>query len=223
MTSLDLANQHQVQLASVTGGDIDLSTSDGRFLATILSGCGRERKAKTRRAVVLRQKRQAREEGRMTGGPRPFGWKAVQAVSKTGEPLFIVKDAKGNPMTTTVYTDGATPKMTWRGDELDEVQAAIIRKAIDSVFKRCVAGRSRAAMEQRSRPPAANRRVTVDGAARQSSSAQSQHCRASQAFSGDIIRKAHGLRSLIARPGSAAAHCWPDARPVLVFRGAGLY
>jgi site-specific DNA recombinase len=114
---IELADERKVELASVTGGDIDLSTSDGRYIAKLLVATN-EKSSEDMGRRIKRQKKQAREEGKMAGGPRPFGWKAVPAIDKTGQPML--KDGQ--------------PRMTWRADELDKVEAGIIRRAADEVF-----------------------------------------------------------------------------------------
>ncbi len=70
---IDLAEQGRVEVVSVVSGEIDLRTSDGRFVARLLvSVAAKESDDKSRR--IRRQKQQAREEGRWHGGRRAFGW-----------------------------------------------------------------------------------------------------------------------------------------------------
>ncbi|MBO0691652.1 MAG: recombinase family protein [Acidimicrobiaceae bacterium] len=70
---IDLADAGQVEVLSVVGGEIDLRSSDGRFLARILVGvAAKESDDKSRR--IRRQKQQQREQGVPSGGPRAFGW-----------------------------------------------------------------------------------------------------------------------------------------------------
>ncbi|HEY4864402.1 MAG TPA: recombinase family protein, partial [Candidatus Dormibacteraeota bacterium] len=60
---IDLAEQGRVEVVTVVSGEIDLRTSDGRFVARLLvSVAAKESDDKSRR--IRRQKQQAREEGR---------------------------------------------------------------------------------------------------------------------------------------------------------------
>jgi DNA invertase Pin-like site-specific DNA recombinase len=70
---ISLADQGAVQIVSCSSGPLDLSTSDGRLGARVLIAVAvKESEDKARR--VRRQKQQAREQGRPTGGYRAFGW-----------------------------------------------------------------------------------------------------------------------------------------------------
>ncbi|MGH3476718.1 MAG: recombinase family protein [Nocardioidaceae bacterium] len=70
---IELAERTGVRIATVTG-DVDLSTDAGRLVGRILASVARgeiERKsARQKRAAV-----QAAEQGRLPGGPPPFGWR----------------------------------------------------------------------------------------------------------------------------------------------------
>ena len=69
---IELADEYHVKLASV-GGDVDLSTDNGRLFARIKGAVARaeiERKSARQRAAA----RQAIAAGKHTGGPRPFGY-----------------------------------------------------------------------------------------------------------------------------------------------------
>lgn len=69
-----LAEQGQVSVVSVYSGDLDLSTSDGRLVARMLVNvAAKESEDKSHR--IRRQRRQARAQGRPSGGRRAFGWK----------------------------------------------------------------------------------------------------------------------------------------------------
>jgi site-specific DNA recombinase len=71
---IDLADAGKVTIDSVYSGPIDLSTSDGRFVAKILVNVAeKESEDKSRR--IRRQKQQAKEQGKVLGGPRAFGWR----------------------------------------------------------------------------------------------------------------------------------------------------
>jgi DNA invertase Pin-like site-specific DNA recombinase len=70
---IDLAERGRVEVVSVVSGEIDLRTSDGRFVARLLvSVAAKESDDKSRR--IRRQKQQVREQGRWPGGRRAFGW-----------------------------------------------------------------------------------------------------------------------------------------------------
>ena len=70
---IDLADRHRLALGSV-GGDVDLSTSAGRLHARIMGSVARhETEHKGERQVRAAQ--QAAQDGRPTGGPRPFGYR----------------------------------------------------------------------------------------------------------------------------------------------------
>jgi site-specific DNA recombinase len=73
---IDAYKQHGVRIHTVSSGQDDLSTADGRHIAWILATnnvAESERiSERTRRA-----KQQARELGRPHGGPRPYGWGPV--------------------------------------------------------------------------------------------------------------------------------------------------
>ncbi len=70
---IDMAEAGQVEIVSVTGGDLDLGTSDGRMVARMLVSVAAKSSEDTS-SRLLRQRHQARLEGRPTGGRLPFGW-----------------------------------------------------------------------------------------------------------------------------------------------------
>jgi len=70
---IDLADRHRLALGSV-GGDVDLSTSAGRLHARIMGSVARhETEHKGERQARAAQ--QAAQDGKPTGGPRPFGYR----------------------------------------------------------------------------------------------------------------------------------------------------
>lgn len=72
---LDLVEGHNIMVATVTGGDYDLTTSDGCTMARVVNAFAiKEGKDKARR--VARKHLEMAEAGRVGGGPRPFGWNA---------------------------------------------------------------------------------------------------------------------------------------------------
>jgi site-specific DNA recombinase len=69
---IDLADRHKIELASV-GGDVDLSTDNGRMYARIKGAVARaevERKSRRQKAATL----QAAESGKRVSGRRPLGY-----------------------------------------------------------------------------------------------------------------------------------------------------
>jgi DNA invertase Pin-like site-specific DNA recombinase len=72
-TFIDLIDATGVSVHSVTAGDFDLSTAEGRMLARITGSVARhESERKSER--VRRAKQQEAAEGRFHGGGRPFGF-----------------------------------------------------------------------------------------------------------------------------------------------------
>lgn len=70
---IDLVNEAGIAVGVVTGGEYDLTTSEGRLLARIVGATARaesERKSERSRA----NHRQLRESGMPAGGSRPFGF-----------------------------------------------------------------------------------------------------------------------------------------------------
>jgi DNA invertase Pin-like site-specific DNA recombinase len=69
----DLA-ERGVEVVTVTGGDVDLNTDDGRMRSGIMVYVA-QREADGISTRVRRQKQQRREQGLPHGGRRPFGWR----------------------------------------------------------------------------------------------------------------------------------------------------
>ena len=70
---VDIFDRHPVEIRTVTSGDIDLGTADGRMTARILATVAQhesERKAER----IIRKHRELAEAGKWKGGPRPFGY-----------------------------------------------------------------------------------------------------------------------------------------------------
>jgi DNA invertase Pin-like site-specific DNA recombinase len=70
---IGMADAGQVEIVSVTGGDLDLGTSDGRLVARMLVSVAAKSSEDTS-GRILRQQLQARQAGKPTGGRKPFGW-----------------------------------------------------------------------------------------------------------------------------------------------------
>jgi DNA invertase Pin-like site-specific DNA recombinase len=64
------------EVRSVVGGEIDLSTAEGRFRAQMLGAVGEFESARRGERVKARARQRA-EEGRVTAGSRPFGWQSA--------------------------------------------------------------------------------------------------------------------------------------------------
>jgi site-specific DNA recombinase len=70
---IDLLERKRVQVQTVQSGELDLSTPTGRAVARTVGAWSRfESEHKAQR--IKRSKAQARENGKYTGGPLPFGW-----------------------------------------------------------------------------------------------------------------------------------------------------
>ncbi|MBT2587991.1 recombinase family protein [Arthrobacter sp. ISL-95] len=73
---IDVSEKRKVTTYAVQAGEIDLSTPSGRAVARTLGAWARyESEHKSER--LKRAKQQAKEKGRWTGGPAPYGWKIV--------------------------------------------------------------------------------------------------------------------------------------------------
>jgi len=84
---VDLADRHGLALATVTG-EVDLATSTGRMVARIMGAASRhESEHKSERQI--RQRRQAAEQGRDNGGPRPYGFEGDRQTIREGEAVVI--------------------------------------------------------------------------------------------------------------------------------------
>lgn len=78
---IETADAAKIQLKTVQGGDLDLSTSAGRMLGRILGATARQESEHTaERRKLANAQRRAAGQWRLDG-PRPFGY------TKTGEPL----------------------------------------------------------------------------------------------------------------------------------------
>ncbi|WP_081994575.1 recombinase family protein [Kocuria rosea] len=73
---------------SVQGGDLDLSSSTGRMVATIL-GAVSEQESAHKGERISRKRRQAAERGIWQGGPRPFGWSIEKDTDEHGRSINV--------------------------------------------------------------------------------------------------------------------------------------
>jgi DNA invertase Pin-like site-specific DNA recombinase len=79
-TFIDLLESKHVQVQTVQSGELDLSTQTGRAVARTVGAWSRfESEHKSER--IRSSKRQARESGKYTGGPVPFGWRKTDGGS----------------------------------------------------------------------------------------------------------------------------------------------
>lgn len=74
-TFIDIVESTGAAVATVRGGEVDLSSPDGRMQAKFL-GAISQREIEHSRDRMVRAKRQAAEDGKWRGGPRPFGYEA---------------------------------------------------------------------------------------------------------------------------------------------------
>lgn len=83
-----VAEAHSLQIRTVTSGDLDLSTSSGRMVARVL-GSMAQHEVEHSRERVKRAKKQAAEEGKYRGGPRPFGFEKDGVTVREREAVLI--------------------------------------------------------------------------------------------------------------------------------------
>jgi site-specific DNA recombinase len=90
---IDVCERRGVITQAVQSGELDLSTPSGRAVARTLGAWARfESEHKSER--VKRASRQAADEGRWTGGTRPFGWQIIDGVPTIDQAeAALVKDA----------------------------------------------------------------------------------------------------------------------------------
>jgi site-specific DNA recombinase len=87
---IDLADRHGLALATVTG-EVDLATPTGRMVARILGATARQ-EAEHKAERQKRQRRQAAEAGKISGGgTRPFGY-ADDFVTVVGREAEIIRE-----------------------------------------------------------------------------------------------------------------------------------
>lgn len=83
---VEVVKEAKAAVATVQGGDVDLTTAEGRALAGVL-GVMSAREAEVMAERVVRAQRQAREAGRTTGGRRAFGYRANGELDPVEAPL----------------------------------------------------------------------------------------------------------------------------------------
>jgi DNA invertase Pin-like site-specific DNA recombinase len=92
---IDICEKHGITTHATQAGEIDLATPSGRAVARTLGAWARyESEHKSER--LTRAKRQAREQGKFTGGPIPYGWDIVdQRAVPNDEQAKAIKLAVG--------------------------------------------------------------------------------------------------------------------------------
>jgi site-specific DNA recombinase len=89
---IDLADGHGIALASASG-EVDLSTSDGRFRARIMGTVGRQESEK-KSERLKRQREQAARLGQFQGGPRRYGFEPDGLTIRPAEAKVIREIAR---------------------------------------------------------------------------------------------------------------------------------
>ncbi len=89
---IDTIQTREVAVATVNGGEIDLSTPDGRMTARLL-GAVAQREVEHGRARMVRAKQQAADTGKWRGGPRPFGYESDGVTPRATEVAALVEAA----------------------------------------------------------------------------------------------------------------------------------
>lgn len=70
---MSVVEHHDVQIQTVTAGELNLSTPSGRMVARMLGAAAQHEVEQTKKRIK-RAKDQALQDGRRRGGPRPFGF-----------------------------------------------------------------------------------------------------------------------------------------------------
>src|SRR5450631_4255275 len=83
---IDLAEHHGVQVHSISSGNVDLNTADGRTMARVMAAMARKSSDDTARRVK-RAHEDAAELGRWHGGRRPFGYDITWDTDDRGNKL----------------------------------------------------------------------------------------------------------------------------------------
>ena len=84
---LGFVESRQLTIRVVTAGLLDLSTSQGRTNARIVAAMDNQSSENTSERVKA-QKKQAKEQGRLLGGPRAFGWRSEPVKDSHGIPVL---------------------------------------------------------------------------------------------------------------------------------------
>jgi site-specific DNA recombinase len=87
---IDLAQSGKVTIDAVMGGALDLKTSTGRTMARFWIAMTNQASEDTSERVT-RQKKQAKEQGRLLGGRRTFGW--IDTTTPNPEQVVLLNEA----------------------------------------------------------------------------------------------------------------------------------
>lgn len=85
---IDLLDTRGVEVRTVTAGDLDLSSATGRMNARIV-GAVAQKEVEQTKDRIRSAKKQAAEEGKYRGGPRPYGFEADGVTVREDEALVI--------------------------------------------------------------------------------------------------------------------------------------
>lgn len=128
LTFADIATKHDLKLVTVTG-DIDLSTDDGEFMATLGAALARKevRRKSARQKLAAEQRA---EQGRAWWSARPFGF--------AYHPPKPILDVRGNPALDIHGEPKFEPSRPILDEDghptLDPVEAAEIREAYRAIL-----------------------------------------------------------------------------------------
>lgn len=107
------SEEYRISTHSCASSSLDLTTSDGRFQARIHATISR-RESEHRAERISRKSRQTIEQGRHTGGQRPFGWNLIprtpeEKLQKLGA-RFEVNEREAEALRTAAfdYLDGTS-------------------------------------------------------------------------------------------------------------------
>lgn len=125
---ITLLEAHPVEILTVTSGDIDLATADGRMLARFLGSVSQNSSEKSAERII-RAHRAIAEAGRWKGGgPRPLGYETDGITIREAEAAFVREAAAF------ILAGGSTVKAArWLSERLDRtITAAGLGKALRS-------------------------------------------------------------------------------------------
>lgn len=91
-TFIQVVESTGAEVATVKGGQLDLSTPDGRMVAKF-HGAIAQREVEHGRDRILRAKEQAAQSGKWRGGQRPFGYEPDGTTIRTDEALALKQAA----------------------------------------------------------------------------------------------------------------------------------
>jgi DNA invertase Pin-like site-specific DNA recombinase len=101
---LDLAESSKLTIQAVMVGPIDLATSTGRTMARVVVAFSNQASEDTRDRVK-RQKKQAKEQGKLLGGRTTFGW--VNTTTPNPEQVVLLNEVVDNLLAGSSLNDEA--------------------------------------------------------------------------------------------------------------------